>query len=152
MSIATQIQRLTNAKASIKASLEAKGATVPSSTTLDGYAAIIDNLPTGGGGLTYVATTATSLTPEWDKLYQWTNNPTTITINAPTSPVNSTKETILRFTAGSTAPTISIPASFKWYGGSSVTFSANKTYEIALGYDMKAEAVIIVVSEYTLTS
>lgn len=49
MSIASEITRLQNAKASIKTSIEGKGVTVPSSTTLDGYAALITSIPTGGG-------------------------------------------------------------------------------------------------------
>lgn len=49
MSIASEITRLQNAKSSIKTSIEGKGVTVPSSTTLDGYAALITSIPTGGG-------------------------------------------------------------------------------------------------------
>ena len=49
MSIATEITRLQNAKASIKSSIEAKGVSVPSSTTLDGYSTLIDSIPSGGG-------------------------------------------------------------------------------------------------------
>ncbi len=45
MSIATEITRLQNAKASIKTSLENKGATIPYSTKLDGYSTIIDAMP-----------------------------------------------------------------------------------------------------------
>lgn len=45
MSIATEITRLQTAKANIKTSLENKGATVPSTTKLDGYSTIIDSLP-----------------------------------------------------------------------------------------------------------
>lgn len=56
MSIATEITRLTNAKAAIKTAIEAKGVTVPSSTTLDGYATLIGNIPTGGGGATLTPT------------------------------------------------------------------------------------------------
>ena len=56
MSIATEITRLTNAKASIKSAIEAKGVTVPSSTTLDGYATLIGNIQTGGGGATLTPT------------------------------------------------------------------------------------------------
>lgn len=48
MSVATEITRLQNAKASIKSSIEAKGVTVPSSTTLDGYSTLIDSIPSGG--------------------------------------------------------------------------------------------------------
>ena len=51
MSIATEITRLQNAKASIKTSIENKGVTVPSATKLDGYSALIDSIQTGGGGI-----------------------------------------------------------------------------------------------------
>lgn len=47
MSIATEITRLQNAKASIKTSIENKGVTVPSATKLDGYSTLIDSIPTG---------------------------------------------------------------------------------------------------------
>ena len=47
MSVSTEIQRLTSAKASIKSAIEAKGVTVPSATTLDGYAALIAAIKTG---------------------------------------------------------------------------------------------------------
>lgn len=50
MSIATEITRLQNAKASIKTSIENKGVTVPSATKLDGYSTLIDSIQTGGGG------------------------------------------------------------------------------------------------------
>lgn len=49
MSIATEITRLQNAKASIKTSIENKGVTVPSATKLDGYSTLIDAIPSGGG-------------------------------------------------------------------------------------------------------
>ena len=57
MSIASEISRLQTAKANLKTSIEGKGVTVPSSTTLDGYPALVDDIPTGGGGfnaLSYV--------------------------------------------------------------------------------------------------
>ena len=49
MSIATEITRLQNAKASIKTSIENKGVVVPSATKLDGYSTLIDSIQTGGG-------------------------------------------------------------------------------------------------------
>ena len=45
MSIATEITRLNNAKASIKSAIENKGVTVPSSTKLDGYASLVSSIP-----------------------------------------------------------------------------------------------------------
>lgn len=59
MSIATEITRLQNAKSAIKTSIEGKGVTVPSSTTLDGYSTLISSIPTGGGTLTVKTATAT---------------------------------------------------------------------------------------------
>ena len=46
MSIASEISRLTSAKSSIKAAIQNKGVTVPSATTLDGYAALINGIVT----------------------------------------------------------------------------------------------------------
>lgn len=50
MSIATDITRIQNAKAAIKTAIENKGVTVPESTKIDGYSALIDEIETGGGG------------------------------------------------------------------------------------------------------
>ena len=50
MSIQTELTRITNAKAAIKTAIEGKGVTVPASTLLDGMAALIESIETGGGG------------------------------------------------------------------------------------------------------
>ena len=50
MSIQTELSRIINAKASIKAAIEGKGVTVPDGTLLDGMAALIDSIETGSGG------------------------------------------------------------------------------------------------------
>ena len=50
MSIASEISRLQTAKSDLKTSIENKGVTVPSATTLDGYAALVDQISGGGGG------------------------------------------------------------------------------------------------------
>lgn len=47
MSISTEITRLTNAKAAIKAAIEGKGVTVPDGTLLDGMAALIESIEAG---------------------------------------------------------------------------------------------------------
>ena len=49
MSIQTELTRLTNAKAAIKAAIEGKGVTVPDTTLLDGMAALIESIEAGGG-------------------------------------------------------------------------------------------------------
>ena len=49
MSIQTELTRLTNAKAAIQTAIEGKGVTVPSGTLLDGMAALIESIESGGG-------------------------------------------------------------------------------------------------------
>lgn len=49
MSVASEINRLQTAKADLKTAIEGKGVTVPSSTKLDGYAALVDSIEAGGG-------------------------------------------------------------------------------------------------------
>lgn len=51
MSIDTELARLTNAKAAIKAAIEGKGVTVPDGTLLDGMASLIEGIEAGGGGI-----------------------------------------------------------------------------------------------------
>ena len=50
MSIQSELARLTNAKAAIKAAIEGKGVTVPDATLLDGMAALIESIEAGGSG------------------------------------------------------------------------------------------------------
>lgn len=50
MSIQTELTRIKNAKAAIKAAIEGKGITVPGGTLLDGMAALIESIEAGGGG------------------------------------------------------------------------------------------------------
>lgn len=50
MSISAEITRLQNAKSALATSIGNKGVTVPAATTLDGYAALVDQIQTGGGG------------------------------------------------------------------------------------------------------
>ena len=48
MSVQSEITRLENAKAAIKAAIEGKGVTVPEATLLDGMAALIESIQAGG--------------------------------------------------------------------------------------------------------
>ena len=48
MSIQTELTRITNAKAAIKTAIEGKGVTVPEATLLDGMAALIEGIESGG--------------------------------------------------------------------------------------------------------
>lgn len=56
MSIQTELSRIINAKAAIKAAIEGKGVTVPDGTLLDGMAALIDSIE-GGGGMRKITAT-----------------------------------------------------------------------------------------------
>lgn len=51
MSIQTELTRITNAKEAIKTAIEGKGVTVPDGTMLDGMAALINSIQSGGGGV-----------------------------------------------------------------------------------------------------
>ena len=53
MSIASEITRLDSAKSALAVSIAAKGVTVPSTTKIDGYAALVDTITTGGGSSSY---------------------------------------------------------------------------------------------------
>ena len=57
MSIQSEIDRITNAKAAVKAAIEGKGVTVPEGTLLDGMASLIESIEAGGsiytGNFTY---------------------------------------------------------------------------------------------------
>ena len=64
MSIQTELSRIINAKATIKAAVEGKGVTVPDGTLLDGMAALIESIQTGGGGFENIQTVTGSFTPE----------------------------------------------------------------------------------------
>lgn len=55
MSIASELSRLQTAKNDLATSIANKGVTVPAATTLDGYAALVDSIQTGGGTLPYDA-------------------------------------------------------------------------------------------------
>lgn len=49
MSIQTDLTRIKNAKAAIKAAIEGKGVSVPDGTLLDGMASLIEGIEAGGG-------------------------------------------------------------------------------------------------------
>ena len=54
MSVATELTRIQTAKADIKASIEAKGVTIPSDALINQYADYVDEIQTGGGTKDYI--------------------------------------------------------------------------------------------------
>lgn len=59
MSIQTELTRITNAKAAIKAAIEGKGVTVPDGTLLDGMASLIESISAGLSNIEVVSFTPT---------------------------------------------------------------------------------------------
>ena len=87
MSISSEITRISNAKTAIAESIANKGVTVPSGTKIDGMAALIDSIQTGGGGavqpsksLTVTSNGTTTITPDapYDAIKQ-----VDLTVNVP---------------------------------------------------------------------
>jgi hypothetical protein len=76
-------------------------------------------------------------------MYQWTVNPTSITVTLPSAPSDPRGEIVLKFTTGSTAPTITWPSTLKWANGEELTVEASTTYEFSIGYDMMGGWTII---------
>ena len=64
MTIATEITRLQTAKTAIATAIGAKGVTVPPTTRFDGYAALVDQISSGGG--------SSGAPLEWSEAY-WQN-------------------------------------------------------------------------------
>ena len=68
MSVQSEITRLQNAKAAIKAAIEGKGVTVPDGTLLDGMASLIESIEAGGGGGNIVAGTYTPASTQTNRV------------------------------------------------------------------------------------
>lgn len=56
MSIQSEVSRLNAAKSDLASAITAKGVTVPGTTKLDGYAALVEQIEAGGEEETYTAT------------------------------------------------------------------------------------------------
>lgn len=53
MSVQSEVSRLETAKSDLASAITAKGVTVPGTTKLDGYAALVEQIEAGGGGGAY---------------------------------------------------------------------------------------------------
>lgn len=87
MSVQSEITRLQNAKAAIKAAIEGKGVTVPEATLLDGMASLIESIEAGGGSSTkdfYFGTITISYLTE-NMIVAWPNIPDVLVIIGPVS-------------------------------------------------------------------
>ena len=139
MSIQTELSRIINAKAAIKAAIEGKGVTVPEATLLDGMASLIDSIEAGGGSggaqLAYG-----TFTPAEDTLdYVVTHNlgvmPDFIVVWSSDASTPSTYKGVLAIAASA-----KIRGNGQWYvrcRNSSYYYFAN-TYDITTGYSNSA--------------
>lgn len=79
MSIASEISRLQTAKANLKTAIEGKGVTVPSATTLDGYAELVDSISGGSSQIgDFTKYKSVSVTPTVET-YALLTNPMDVT-------------------------------------------------------------------------
>ena len=113
---------------------------LPSSTSIPTKTSDLTN-DSGFQALAYTAisSASSSTTLVWNTLYQWTVNPTSITLTLPSAPTDSRGEIVLKFTTGSTAPTITWPSTLKWANGEELTVEASTTYEFSIGYEKEID-------------
>lgn len=99
----------------------------------------------GFQSLAYTAISSDSSTTAlvWKTMYQWTVNPTSITVTLPSAPSDPRGEIVLKFTTGSTAPTMTWPSALKWANGEELSVEASTTYEFSIGYDMMGGWTIV---------
>lgn len=133
------------AKASTKPTYTAaEVGALPSTTTIPTKTSNLTN-DSGFQSLAYTAisSASSSKTLAWNTIYQWTVNPTSISLTLPSAPSDSRGEIVLKFTTGSTAPTVTWPSGLKWANGEEITPEASTTYEFSIGYDMMGGWTIV---------
>lgn len=121
-----------------------KGATFALASDLPTKTSDLTN-DSGFQSLAYTAISSASSTTAlvWKTMYQWTVNPTSITLTLPSAPSDPRGEIVLKFTTGSTAPTMTWPSTLKWANGEELTVEASTTYEFSIGYDMMGGWTIV---------
>lgn len=128
MSISSEITRISNAKTAIAESIANKGVTVPSGTKIDGMAALIDSIQTGGAAIQpSKALTVTS------------NGTTTIT---PDAPYDAIKQVDL---------TVNVASGGGGGGGYNVTFpaTAKNWNKITAGGIVQVDGTVIDIIDYS---
>ena len=128
MSISSEITRISNAKTAIAQSIANKGVTVPSGTKIDGMAALIDSIQTGGAAIQpSKALTVTS------------NGTTTIT---PDAPYEAIKQVNL---------TVNVTSGGGGSAGFSVTFPATATNwgKVSNGGIVQADGTVVNLIDYS---
>ena len=130
MSISSEITRISNAKTAIAESIANKGVTVPSGTKIDGMAALIDSIQTGGApslqskSITYTSNGTATITPDegYDALKK-----VDVTVNVASG---GGGETCTLTTSADNAPDIVHGTIYAYYGDTLITITSAGTYSI----------------------
>ena len=100
--------------------------------------AVFDALQNAGGGgesVVNVTTAASTISAQNNTIYQWTVNPSSITISLPSPPSDVSEYIKLRFVTGIYAPTLVFPLIIAWENGDAFTVSNSSIYEVTISYD-----------------
>ena len=135
MSIASEITRIQDAKSDIADAIEAKGVTVPASTKIDGYAALVSAIPQGTSEITYPVVVETQTTGTY------TLSPNTFvkfgtiesigfTLDTTSEVSGHVNEYVVQFDTYHTPPTVGFPSTVIF--PETLTLEADMTYQISI--------------------
>ena len=135
MSIASEITRIQGAKSAIADAIEAKGVTVPASTKIDGYAALVAAIPQGASEITYpveveTLTTGTYTLPPNTFVKFGEVSAIGFSLDTTSEVSGYVNEYVVQFTSGSTAATVGFPQTVKF--PDTFTVEADMTYQISI--------------------
>lgn len=85
-----------------------------------------------------VDTASSTIAAQMNTIYQWTVNPTDITVTLPSPPIDITKEIRFKFLAiNNQTPTVSLPYNISWKDGTPLAIEQDYIYDIVFTYGVK---------------
>lgn len=135
MSIASEITRIQGAKSDIADAIEAKGVTVPASTKIDGYAALVSAIPQGASEITYpvveeTLTTGTYTLPPNTFVKFGTIESIGFALDTASEVSGHVNEYVVQFDTYHTPPTVGFPSTVIF--PETLTLEADMTYQISI--------------------
>lgn len=135
MSIASEITRIQDAKSDIADAIEAKGVTVPASTKIDGYAALVAAIPQGASEITYpvvveTLTTGTYTLPPNTFVKFGTIESIGFALDTASEVSGHVNEYVVQFDTYHTPPTVGFPSTVIF--PDTLTLEADMTYQISI--------------------
>lgn len=135
MSIASEITRIQGAKSDIADAIEAKGVTVPASTKIDGYAALVAAIPQGASEITYpvveeTLTTGTYTLPPNTFVKFGTIESIGFALDTASELSGHVNEYVVQFDTYHTPPTVGFPSTVIF--PDTLTLEADMTYQISI--------------------